>query len=278
MKPAPFAYARPGTLAEAVALLGAEPGAARILAGGQSLMPMLNFRLAQPALLVDINRIADGAVLRQDADGLTLGPLVRHADLLRHCAAGRGHPLLAAALPLIAHSGIRNRGTVCGSLALADPAAELPACAVALDAELDLVSPRGTRRIGAEAFFRGIYETALAEDEMIAAVRFPPADPNWRWTCLEVARRQGDFAIAGLAAGFCATGAPAARLVAFGVAERPLRLAAAEAALTARGSDAAVATLADLDLLGGGDYPAAYRRQVLGTLLTRAAAALGAPA
>ncbi|MEP9379914.1 FAD binding domain-containing protein [Aquabacter sp. CN5-332] len=275
MKPAPFGYARPATIAEAVGLLAEGDGGARILAGGQSLMPMLNFRLSQPAILVDINRVAGGGIIIEDAEGTEIGPVVRHAELLRHCARG-GHPLLAAALPLVAHAGVRNRGTVCGSLALADPAAEMPACAVALDARLKLVSSRGERWVAADDFFTGIYDTALAEDEMIAAVRYPPPAPGWRWTCTEFARRHGDFAIAGLAAGLGCDGADisAARLVAFGVGERPVRLADAEAALTGDGVDAAVRALDDVEILGSGEYPEAYRRTVIGTLLRRAVAGL----
>lgn len=275
MKPAPFGYARPATIAEAVGLLAEGDGSARILAGGQSLMPMLNFRLAQPAILVDINRVAGGGLITEDAEGTEIGPVVRHAELLRHCANG-GHPLLAAALPLVAHAGVRNRGTVCGSLALADPAAEMPACAVALDARLKLASPRGARWVAADDFFTGIYDTVLADDEMIAAVRYPPLKAGWRWTCLEFARRHGDFAIAGLAAGLNCDGTEisAARLVAFGVGERPVRLREAEAALTGDGMDAALRALDDVQILGSGEYPEAYRRTVLGTLLRRAVSAL----
>lgn len=276
MKPAPFAYARPATLAEAATLLAEADGGGRILAGGQSLMPMLNFRLAQPALLIDINRMSEAGDITHDGTGITLGPLVRHADLLRHAASG-GHPLLASALPLVAHGAVRNRGTVCGSLALADPAAEIPACAVALDARLRLVSTRGERWVEADAFVNGIYDTDLAEDEIIAGVTFPHAAPGWRWSCAEVARRHGDFAIAGLAAGFLQEDGriAAARLVAFGVAERPLRLTTAEDALRDGDTDAAVASLHAEELLGSADYPEDYRRALLGTLLRRAVAGSG---
>jgi len=279
MKPAPLSYVRPSSLEQAVTLLAANDGNARILAGGQSLMPMLAFRLAQPALLVDINRIPGADAITCDTQGVQVGPSVRHADLLRHAQAG-GHPLLAAALPLVAHSGVRNRGTVCGSLALADPAAELPACAIALDARLKLLSVRGPRWVEADAFFRGIYDTDLAEDEMIAAVVFPHAAAGWRWTCQEVARRHGDFAMAGLAAGLRRDGAriTEARLVAFGVGERPLRLHAAEQALcdgvSLDGVTDAVASLDQEDISGTPDYPAPYRRDLLATLLRRSVAAL----
>ncbi|HEX7052884.1 MAG TPA: xanthine dehydrogenase family protein subunit M [Burkholderiales bacterium] len=193
MKAPSFAYAKPRSLAEAFDLLE-RPGA-RILAGGQSLIPSLNMRLAAPALLVDIGALP----LREVAaakNGLRIGALVTHAEVERSPEVARRVPLLGEAARHVAHPAIRNRGTLGGSLALADPAAEYPAVALALEATIVLQSRKGERRVAAQAFFKGLFETDLRPGEIVAAAEFPAAE---RSVFLELARRQGDYAIIGLA-------------------------------------------------------------------------------
>lgn len=281
MKPARFDYARPDTLTEALALLAAHGEEARILAGGQSLVPMLNLRLAAPALLVDINRMPGLEAVAEEERGIRVGAIVRHADLLRFVSRSGSDPLLAAALPLVAHAAVRNRGTVCGSLALADPASELPACALCLGAEMTLVSVGGSRTVHASDFFAGLYATAIRPDEMIRDVLFPRYPEGWRFGFAEVSRRHGDFAIAGLAAAFrVAHGTVAeSRLAFFGVADRPVRSPQAEAAFVGAGAGeiprAAVA--ADVPVLGSGEYSADYKRHLMSVLLRRVAAAPAQP-
>lgn len=235
MKAPPFDYAKPLTLDHALALLADTTRDARPLAGGQSLVPMLNFRLAAPDVLVDLSGIADLAGITESADAITIGAMTRYRDLARSEAVTRALPLVAAALPHIAHPAIRNRGTIGGSLALADPAAELPAVALALDATLIAVSPAGRREIAAADFFRGVYETALAPGEILEAVRFPRAAADARFAFDELARRHGDYAMAGVAV--AARGREAlsdVRVALFSVADRPVRARAAEAALEGR--------------------------------------------
>jgi carbon-monoxide dehydrogenase medium subunit len=231
--------------------------AAQILAGGQTLLATLAFRLSDPKLLVDITRIAalrgvavQGAVLR-------IGALTRHAELGRDPLVARHAPLLARAVPLIAHPAIRNRGTIGGSLAYADPAAELPACVVALGASVVVVSPRGERRIAAQDFFTGLLSTALAADELIAAVEVPVADAGHRVAIEEVARRSGDYAMAGLAAWVDMAGGrvAAARLVFFGVGAGPVLAAGAGAALVGQVPDAGAVAAAQAALAGDLDPP-----------------------
>jgi carbon-monoxide dehydrogenase medium subunit len=202
VKPAPFDYVAPPSLDEALAILAERSDDAKILAGGQSLIPVLNFRLNQPALLVDVNALSALAFERADDDGgLTLGALVRHRGVERSALVARRAPLLAEAIAYVAHPQIRVRGTLGGSLAHADPAAELPAVAVALSAELRLVSRGGgERRLPARDFFSGFFTTALEPGEMLAEVRIPPPPPRTGFAFLEIARRHGDYAQAGVAA------------------------------------------------------------------------------
>jgi aerobic carbon-monoxide dehydrogenase medium subunit len=199
MKPAPFRYARPESLQEALALLAAEGEAASLLAGGQSLMAMMNMRLARPELVIDINRLPGLGDIVLEGDVVSIGALVRQAALERSEPVAEHLPLLAKALPEIAHPAIRNRGTLGGSLALADPAAELPAVAVALGAELELVGPEGRRRVPAENYYRGLYETARRPDEMLLAAHFPAQAADEVSLFDEFSRRHGDFAVVGLA-------------------------------------------------------------------------------
>ena len=282
MKPASFAYQRPRSRDEAVALLGAHGDDAAILAGGQSLVPMLNLRLATPELVIDINRVAGFDRLTETAGGLEIGPCVRHADLLRH-TAGRPHwRLIADAIRHVAHPGIRNRGTFCGSLALADPAAEAPAVAVAMDAEITLAGATGERRVPAADFFNGIYETARRPDELVTGVHFPKPPADWHFVFQEVARRQGDYAMAGLCAAFrVADGIVLdSRLVLFGVADRPHRATVAESFLTGRplhdgtARRNAVAAAEGIEAMAAADCSADYKRHLAGVLVTRAMSAL----
>lgn len=238
----------------------AEHGAdAQVLAGGQTLLATLAFRLSEPKLLVDITRIEALRGLALDGGVLRIGALTRHAELGRHALVRRHAPLLAEAVPLIAHPAIRNRGTIGGSLAYADPAAELPACVVALGATILAASPRGVRRIAAGAFFTGLLQTALEPGEIIAAVEVPCADATARSTINEVARRSGDYAMAGLAAcvSLGAGGVVAApRLVFFGVGSGPVPAARAEAALEGCVLDGAAIAAAQAALAEDLDPPA----------------------
>ena len=238
MKPAPFEYLAPDSLDAALDLLARSGGEAKLLAGGQSLIPVMNFRLAQPSLLVDLNRLRDLDGLREDGGGLRIGAMTRQRRLERDPLVARLAPLLCEAVPFIAHPQIRNRGTVGGSLAHADPAAELPAVAVALDARLRLQSARGERWVEARDFFAGLFATVLEPDEMLVEVALPPPPPNTGWAFLEVARRHGDYAQVGIAArvtlddaGLCRE----ARLVYLSVGDGPVE--AREAARMLAGTD-----------------------------------------
>jgi carbon-monoxide dehydrogenase medium subunit len=232
MKPAPFAYARPTSVEEARALLAAGDGEAKLLAGGQSLVPMLNMRLVRPAVVVDLNGIPElGRIASAPDGGLLIGALARHADLAASPLVRARAPLLAEAARHVGHAAIRNRGTLGGSLAHADPAAELPAALVALDALLVLSGAGGARTLPAAQLFRGPLSTALAADEILTEIRVPAQAPGWGFA--EVARRPGDFALAGVAAVVrLAPGAPGrseqAHLVGFGLGDRPVRLTPAE--------------------------------------------------
>jgi carbon-monoxide dehydrogenase medium subunit len=249
LKPAPFRYARPQNLADAVELLAADHDV-KILAGGQSLVPMLNLRLVRPAVLIDLNGVPGLDHITPSASGgLTIGALVRHAALADSAPVIERAPLLAEAARHIGHAAIRHRGTLGGSLAHADPAAELPAALVALGAGLRLHGRRGARTVQASEFFLGLMTTALAQDEILIEIHVPPQGPGWGFA--EVVRRTGDFALTGVVAlvgrttgssGRCES----ARLVGFGVGDRPVRFAAAEEILTSQGLDpvAAVARAA----------------------------------
>jgi aerobic carbon-monoxide dehydrogenase medium subunit len=232
VKPPPFEYLAPRSLDEAVAALAEHGDEAKAMAGGQSLVPLLAFRLARPSVIVDLNGIGglDGA--RLDGDTLELGALTRQRDVERLPGLRERCPMIVEAIEQVGHVAIRNRGTVGGSLAHADPAAELPAALLALDATAVIAAPGGRRRVPLVGFFVGLLTTALAPDEILVGVEIPDAR-RAAWGFREIARRAGDFAIAGVAAvvrgddGRCTD----ARLVAIGAGDRPLRLGAAEAAL-----------------------------------------------
>lgn len=200
MKPAPFEYVRAETRDEAVAVLAEHGGEARILAGGQSLLPMLNMRLTQPRVLIDISRVAELAGMEDEREGRVVSAAVRQATLLAAADPSGDVPLLAAALPWVGHAQTRTRGTVCGSIAHADPSAELPLCLVALGGTLRLRSKRSRREVAAQDFFVGMMTTDRADDEMIEAVVFPTRKPGAGYAFNEFGRRHGDFAIVACAA------------------------------------------------------------------------------
>ena len=198
MKPAPFAYRRPQTLEAALEALAGEPGA-KVLAGGQSLVPLLSMRLAAPATLVDINRLPDLDTVVVTEDEVRVGALVRHADLLAHAGAREAQPLLAMALSHVAHATIRNRGTTVGSIVHADAAAEMPAVLAVLGGSVEVASRRGRRTIAAADLFAGPLESTLAADELALSASFPVLGPGEGVGFAEIARRQGDYALCGVA-------------------------------------------------------------------------------
>ncbi len=234
MKPPPFDYERPHDLAAALGLLERYGADARPLAGGQSLLPMLALRIARPAVLVDIGRLAELRGVQQEDGHVVVGAATTQRELERDPVIVQHLPLLAAATRLIGHPSIRTRGTIGGSIAHADPSAEYPAVALALDAELVLRGPQGERVVPAADFFLGPFTTALADSELLTAIRFPLPSASTVWAIEEVARRHGDFALAGAVAivepgedGRCRRAA----LALFGVASRPFRATDAEGAL-----------------------------------------------
>jgi len=271
VKPAPFAYKKVRALEEAVALLG-EHKEARLLAGGQSLIATLNMRLSAPSLLIDINGISglDGIALKGGM--VEIGALVRHAQAERSDVIAKNAPLIARALPHIGHPAIRNRGTLGGSIAFADPAAELPACLLALDGEVEVAGPKGKHTIKAEDFFKGLFETALGPQDMLTAIRVPAAGKDTRVGFAELARRHGDYAIVGLAASAQADGKGLkdVRLAYFGVGATPVRVKKAEAALAKGDIDGAVAGL-DLDPHDDVQATGAVKKHLAGVLLRRVA-------
>jgi carbon-monoxide dehydrogenase medium subunit len=200
MKARSFLYRRPDDLEGALALLADNVGEAQVLAGGQSLVPAMNMRLSSPGMVVDINRIVALRGVEGRGDAIRVGALVRHAEAAASPLIAESVPLLAMALPYVAHMAVRNRGTTCGSLALADPAAEMPAVAVALDAAIVLRRQGAERVVAARHFFNGLYQTARDEAEMIAEVLFPRATEAEVFGFAELSRRHGDFAIVGVAA------------------------------------------------------------------------------
>jgi carbon-monoxide dehydrogenase medium subunit len=277
VKPAPFAYKKVRSLAEAVALLG-EHKDARLLAGGQSLIATLNMRLSVPSLLIDINGIGGLDGISHKTGTVEIGALTRHAAAERSDVIAKHAPLLARALPHIGHAAIRNRGTLGGSIAFADPAAELPACLLALDGEVDVTGPKGKRTVKAGDFFKGLFETALGPQDVLAAIRVPAAAKDTRVGFAELARRHGDYAIVGLAASARADGKGLAdvQLAFFGVGATAMRAKKAEAALAGGNVDAAVAAL-DLDPPDDLQATGAVKKHLAGVLLRRVAAQLMEP-
>ncbi|TMR37807.1 FAD binding domain-containing protein [Actinomadura geliboluensis] len=273
MKPPPFGYHAPGTVAEALDALAAAPGG-KVLAGGQSLIPLLNMRLAAPSDLVDINRIGELDTLRAEDGGVRVGALARHARVERSAEAAAVQPLLGQALRHVAHPVIRNRGTVVGSLAHADPAAELPAVLAVLGGTVEAVSAAGRRTIPAAEFFAGPLESALAPGELAVSAFFPAAPPRTGTAFTETARRHGDYALAGVAAVVTLDGdlrVAAARAGYLGIAATPLVFDLTGAAGPDGDWAAAAAHVRDRidpepDIHAGADY----RRHLTGVLTERA--------
>jgi carbon-monoxide dehydrogenase medium subunit len=278
MKLAAFDYASPATIEEAVALLASRSGNAKIISGGQSLVPMLAFRLAAPELLVDLKQLQGLNRIDIAEDGVRLGAKVRWCEIERNERLKGAHPLLVEAIRHVAHYQIRNRGTVGGSLAHADPAAEMPGIAITSEAELMIVGSKGKRIDKASDFFKGSLSTSLAPDEILTEIKLPPWLVGRRWAFLEFALRRGDFAIAGVALYYDMVGGNIAdiHIGAIGVGDRPLRLHAVEAVLNGRKlddvaiEDAAKAARESIDPPSDIHAPAEYRRALLTTLLARA--------
>jgi carbon-monoxide dehydrogenase medium subunit len=278
MKPAPFEYVDPHAVDEAVALLATHGDEAKVLAGGQSLVPMLALRLARPAVVIDVNRVGGLDQITHQGASVSVGALVRQRALERW--AGERAPLLRTALGHVGHAPIRTRGTVAGSIAHADPASELPALLLCLDGAVVARSRRGTRTIAAGDFFQGPLMTALAADELVTETRWtlPPAHAGWGFR--EMARRHGDFALVGVAVVLTvARGAVAeARIAIFGAAATPVRARAAERALAGQPAtdavlaEAARVATADLETVADIHAPAVYRASVARTLTARALA------
>lgn len=280
MKPAPFEYHRPDSVDEVLALLAEHGYDAKLLAGGQSLVPAMNFRLATPAVLIDLNRLPGLDGVSASDGALRIGAMVRQAAAEHDATVAARAPLLAETLPYVAHAQIRNRGTIGGSIAHADPAAEVPAVMLALDARFHLRGPNGARILHVGDFFNGLFGTALeAAEEMLAEVEIPSMAPRTGWAFDEVSRRHGDYALAGVAAvvevdedGRCT----AARIATLSLADRPVLAAEAAAALVGQVATedvirAAAEAAAQRDIDPPGDIHAspAYRRQLADVLVRR---------
>jgi len=281
MKAAAFAYARAKSVDDALQLLAAHGDGAKVLSGGQSLMPAMNLRLISPELIVDIGGIAELRGIAVKDDVLRIGALTRHVGLLRSPEIGTYAPLLAEAVAHVAHPAIRNRGTLGGSLAHADPAAELPACMLALDAVVVLRSGSGERRIAAVDFFQGIFQTALSVEELLIAVELPIARPNAAHFFHEFARRHGDYAIAGLAVQAVVEDGAFAdlHLVFFAVGDRPVLAGAASGLVKTAVTPALIAKACaalgeELDPQDDQQASGEMRRHLAKVLLARAISAL----
>jgi carbon-monoxide dehydrogenase medium subunit len=278
MKLPPFEYACPTTINEAVALLASHDGEAKPLAGGQSLVPMLAFRVASPSLLVDLRKLAELRQIKIADDGVTLGAMVRWRDILDDARLRKAHPLLVVAVEHVAHYQIRNRGTVGGSIAHADPAAEMPGIVVTCEAKIAVVGKSGARVIDAANFFQGPLMTALKPDEIITEIRLPAWPAKRRFGFQEFARRRGDFALAAAMLFYDEDGGKArnAHVGAIGVADRPLRLSAVEQVLNGNKIDEAVVAKAEAAASASVDpdddihASGAYRKALVGVMVERA--------
>jgi carbon-monoxide dehydrogenase medium subunit len=278
MKLPPFEYACPASLSEAVALLAARDGDAKAIAGGQSLVPMMAFRVASPSLLVDLRKLAELRQIKIAPDGVTLGATVRWREILDHPQLRTAHPLLVAAVEHVAHYQIRNRGTPGGSIAHADPAAEMPGLVVTCEAQIAVVGKAGSRVIKAADFFVGPLMTSLEPDEIITEIRLPAWPAKRRWGFQEFARRRGDFAMAAAAVFYDEDGGKArnAHVGVIGVGDRPMRLGAVEALLNGQKVDdatiakAEAATSAAVDPQDDIHATGAYRRALAGVMVERA--------
>jgi carbon-monoxide dehydrogenase medium subunit len=281
MKASAFSYIRPTTIDDALALLAQYGEQAKVLSGGQSLMPALNLRLSAPEWLVDIGGLSDLRTIAVSGGLLRIGALARHVDVLKSADVAEHAPLLADAMVHVAHPAIRNKGTMGGNLAHADPASEMPACMIALDAIIVVRSRAGERRLQASDFFTGIYETALAAEELLVAVEIPVAKQNSVRFFHEYARRNGDYAIVGLAASATLDGGSFAdlRLGFFAVGDRPLLATAARHLIgrpvtAAMLAEAQAALEAELDPQGDQQAPVAMRKHLARQLLALCVATL----
>jgi CO/xanthine dehydrogenase FAD-binding subunit len=278
VKPAPFLYRRPGTVEEALALLAEHGYDAKLLAGGQSLIPTMNFRLAEPAVLIDLNGVDELTGIETRDGALWIGAMTRQRAAERSQAVGGGAPLLTEALPWIAHPAIRNRGTVGGNLAHADPASELPAVALALEARFLIRGRSGERWVRATDFFPGLFATALEPEEILMGVEFPAVPPNAGWAFEEISRRHGDYALVGVAAQVTVTSdgrCEGARVGLFSVADGPVlspaaSLLAGEMPTAERIAEAGAATARELDPPSDIHASSDYRRQLIRVLVERA--------
>jgi aerobic carbon-monoxide dehydrogenase medium subunit len=285
LKPAPFAYAKARSLDHAIELMAKDSDGCKLLAGGQSLIATLNMRLNAPSLVIDINGLSELKGISHKDGHLEIGALTRQREAERSAEIARHAPLLSRALPHIAHPAIRNRGTIGGSIAFADPAAELPACLLALGGEVDIRSPAGNRTVKADDFFKGLFETALTSRDVLTSIRVPAATSASRIGFAELARRHGDYALVGLAASARKDGYVLrdVRLSYFGVGATPLRARKAETALDGRALekdriDAAVMALADeLDPAPDVHASRAAKQHLAGVLLRRVAVQLNEP-
>lgn len=280
MKPASFEYFAPTTIDEALGLLHEHGDEAKVLAGGQSLMPLMNLRLARPKIIVDINRLSglDG-IASTAGGGLAIGALTRQRVVEKSALVREQNPLLASAMPLIGHFQIRNRGTVGGSLTHADPAAELPALAVLLGCEFSLARKGGARVVVAADFFLGYMATAIESGELLTEIRFPAWRPRAVWAIDEITRRKGDFALVGVALSAeldSSANVQNVAIVMFGVGGRPQRIDSAESMLKGRRVDQALlrelGRLVTEELEPDSDIHASakYRKEVGGVLARRA--------
>ena len=225
MKPAKFAFARPASLAEAVSTLASAPEDSKVIAGGQSLIPVMNFRLAEPPCLIDVTRIPEIAGIAEAGDAILIGATTRTRAVETSSLVKEELPVLSHAASWVGHVQIRSRGTVGGSIAHGDPAAEMAAMATLLDAEMTVVGPAGTRTVAADSFFEGMMTTVIEPDEILTAIRFPKTDADQAWGFSEYAQRHGDFALAGAA---CIASSTRPRIVAFGPTDRAVRCSDAE--------------------------------------------------
>jgi aerobic carbon-monoxide dehydrogenase medium subunit len=286
MKAAAFSYARPKRLTEVLQLLAQHGDEARLLAGGQTLLATLNMRLSEPALLVDLQSVAELKGISQQDQRLRIGALVTHTEIEDSNTIAKHAPLLRAAVPHIAHRAIRNLGTFGGSIAYGDPAAEWPACLLALDGVVVVHNLKAERRIAAHEFFTGLYTTELAPDEIIVACEIPIAQTNQKFSFTELARRHGDYAVVGLAATAQVHSGVMAqvRLAWLGVGSTPVRSVAAEQALNGQPltedsiTKAVAALRGELNPLADLTHSEATKRQLANVLLKRALQAWMRPA
>ncbi|MCU0974209.1 MAG: xanthine dehydrogenase family protein subunit M [Burkholderiales bacterium] len=278
MKPASFDYVRPGSLGEALQALSTHRNNGKILAGGQSLVPMMNMRVVRPGVLIDINRVPGLDGIRVDGGELVIGALARHSRLLESELVAKHCPLMVEAYHHVAHKPIRNRGTIGGNISHADPASEMPAVLVAADGTIVAKRTTGERRITAASFFTGPMQTALAADEMVVEIRIPAAPAGQGWAFEEEANRKGDFAMAAIAATVLVKGGKCERaaIAVAGMGDHAARLPAAEAVLKGKALDAATIAAAaahardSVDPSGSYHADPQYKRDLVAALVERA--------